>query len=292
MGWITSDGQRIWAQVHEPATPAHSGRSVLFTHGYMQDSRGFHHQVAQLVAAGHRVVVWDLPGHGHSPAPTDALQCTIDRLADHLVAVAQACAPDDELVLVGHSMGGMTMMQLGIAHGEWLERRVVAAAFLATQATGDSLASFGTGPRGGRATKRAAAPLTRLLALRWGWPVVHALGPALELVVLATCCGAGTTRADTVLTVDMAGDAGFATMRDYLPALVGHSRAAGLAAYRRVPTLVLGGSWDGLVPPRDCAQVARALPGSRLVVVPRAGHNVMLAAPRLVGDELQRLAQQ
>ena len=44
-----------------------------------------------------------------------------------------------------------------------------------------------------------------------------------------------------------------------------------------VPTLVLGGAWDPVVPPRWRHQVA-ALTGGRVVVVPRAAHNVLTTA--------------
>lgn len=290
MAWISSEhGNRLWVDVQEPAEQRFPRRTVLYTHGFAQDSRGLHHQVDALLQAGHRVLTWHLPGHGHSPA-VEREQCTLVRLAGHLVEVAAACAPDDGLVLVGHSMGGMTLMQLGLDRPEWVREHAAALALLSTQDTSRGLASFMLGAPVGRAVTTAVRPLFHLLAHRWGWPAVRATGPLLDALVWAACSGPGTTRTDIRLTVEMAGAAGFATMGDWLPALLTVDVREGLAAYRGLPALVLGGSRDALVPPADCAALAEHLPGSRLVSIPGAGHNVMLAAPRRVSRELVELA--
>jgi pimeloyl-ACP methyl ester carboxylesterase len=55
-----------------------------------------------------------------------------------------------------------------------------------------------------------------------------------------------------------------------------------LAARITAPTLVIGGLKDELVDPRVPTQVARAIPDSRLLVLPGVGHVAQMEVPRLV----------
>ena len=56
----------------------------------------------------------------------------------------------------------------------------------------------------------------------------------------------------------------------------------------RLPTVVLGGEQDGIVPPEAVAGVAAMLPGAELRMVARCGHQIMLERPgdtdRAIGD--------
>jgi pimeloyl-ACP methyl ester carboxylesterase len=68
-------------------------------------------------------------------------------------------------------------------------------------------------------------------------------------------------------------------LRAYLPGAGSQWRlAAGIVA----PTLVIGGLDDRLVDPRVPAQVARLIPDSRLLILPRVGHVAQMEVPRLV----------
>lgn len=79
------------------------GVPVLFSHGAGADAAMFAPQLQPLIERGHRVVVWDLRGHGHSrPA---ALPITPQRAIDDLVALIGELHLDRP-VLVGQSLGG------------------------------------------------------------------------------------------------------------------------------------------------------------------------------------------
>ena len=68
---------------------------------------------------------------------------TIERLGEDLRSVIDQLAPTGDLILVGHSMGGMTMLALGEQHPALILERVSGAAFVATSAGGQSLANGG-----------------------------------------------------------------------------------------------------------------------------------------------------
>ncbi|WP_371548676.1 alpha/beta hydrolase [Streptomyces sp. NBC_00554] len=100
---VSADGARLHVEVHgSEGMPA-----VVLAHGWTCSTAFWAAQIRDL-AADHRVIAYDQRGHGRSPA-SDA--CGTDALADDLEAVlAATLAPGEKAVLVGHSMGGMTLM--------------------------------------------------------------------------------------------------------------------------------------------------------------------------------------
>ncbi|MCX4906239.1 alpha/beta fold hydrolase [Streptomyces sp. NBC_00878] len=100
---VSADGARLHVEVHGPdGAPA-----VVLSHGWSCSTAFWAAQVRDL-AADHRVIAYDQRGHGRSPAHP---VCSADALADDLEAVlAATLAPGEKAVLVGHSMGGMTLM--------------------------------------------------------------------------------------------------------------------------------------------------------------------------------------
>ena len=68
-------------------------------------------------------------------------------------------------------------------------------------------------------------------------------------------------------------------LRSYLP---GRNSLWRLATEITAPTLVIGGLTDKLVDPRVPVQVAKAVPDSRLLILPGVGHVAQMEVPRLV----------
>ena len=83
--------------------------TVVLAHGWTLDATTWVPVARSLDA---RVVRYDHRGHGRSAA-VDPASMTIDQLADDLAAVIAAVAPEGLLVLAGHSMGGMAIMDVG-----------------------------------------------------------------------------------------------------------------------------------------------------------------------------------
>jgi 3-oxoadipate enol-lactonase len=74
---------------------------------------------ASLLGTDYDVVAWDLPGHGVSPAATEAFD--VAGLADAVVDLVDSIAPGTAFHYAGVSLGGATGLQLGIKHGERLK---------------------------------------------------------------------------------------------------------------------------------------------------------------------------
>ena len=82
--------------------------------------------VIPALAAQYRIVAWDLPGHGASPATTEPY--TIEELADGVVAILDELGADTALY-AGVSIGGAVGLALGIHHpGRFAKLAIVASA--------------------------------------------------------------------------------------------------------------------------------------------------------------------
>ncbi|MFJ7048253.1 alpha/beta fold hydrolase [Streptomyces sp. NPDC101112] len=100
---VSADGARLHVETHGPD----DAPAVVLVHGWTCSTAFWAAQIRDL-AVDHRVIAYDQRGHGRSPA---SALCSTDALADDLEAVlAATLAPGEKAVLVGHSMGGMTLM--------------------------------------------------------------------------------------------------------------------------------------------------------------------------------------
>jgi pimeloyl-ACP methyl ester carboxylesterase len=76
---------------------------------------------------------------------------------------------------------------------------------------------------------------------------------------------------------------------EYYPAFNDHDKTEALAYFRDLPVLVLAGVQDLVTPSEHSEAIADLLPDAELVLVPDAGHLVMLEHPELVTDRLADL---
>ena len=59
----------------------------------------------------------------------------------------------------------------------------------------------------------------------------------------------------------------------------------------RVPTLVLWGESDGIVPPAYGEKLRGSLPDARVELIPEAGHYPQIERPDAVADAIERFAR-
>jgi pimeloyl-ACP methyl ester carboxylesterase len=79
----------------------------------------------------HRLVFYDQPGHGLSQSLSDG-EYELPALGDALADVIAAAAPTGPVILIGHSMGGMTIMACAEQHPQLFRERVVGVVLIAT----------------------------------------------------------------------------------------------------------------------------------------------------------------
>ncbi|MFB7592769.1 alpha/beta fold hydrolase [Streptomyces sp. NPDC056169] len=272
--------------------------TVVFSHGYCLNQDSWHFQRAALRGLV-RTVHWDQrshgrSGHGVAQSGPDGVPVSIDQLGRDLKAVLDVAAPEGPLVLVGHSMGGMTVMALAEQYPEFVRDRVVGVAFVGTSAGNLGDVSYGL-------------PLAGVNAVRRVLPgVLRALGSQAELVERGRRATAdlfaGLIKKYSFASKDVdPAVARFAermiestpidVVAEFYPAFVEHDKAAALTALAELelPVLALAGDNDLVTPSSHTEALADLLPDAELVIVPDAGHLVMLEHPEAVTDRLADL---
>ncbi|GAA0499123.1 alpha/beta fold hydrolase [Streptomyces stramineus] len=276
-------GRRLFGRRRPPLT-------VVFSHGYCLGQDAWHFQRAALRGAV-RTVYWDQRSHGRSArGRTDPI--SIDLLGRDLKAVIDAAAPEGPLVLVGHSMGGMTMMALAAQYPELVAERVVGAAFIGTSAGRLAEDTYGL--------PVAAMNVVRRL-LPGAFKLMSAQPELIEKGRRATAdLFAGIVKRYSFESEDV--DPAVARFAERLiestpvdvvaafyPAFALHDKVEALCAFDHRPVLVLAGQQDLITPSAHSEAIAEALPDGRLVLVPDAGHMVMMEYPDLVSSHLAEL---
>jgi pimeloyl-ACP methyl ester carboxylesterase len=295
---VTEDGIALHVEVDEGSVAANARRrrsdpprpTVVLSHGYTLSLRSWVLQRRALVNAGYRVVLWDQRSHGRSDvAPAES--CTVDRIGADLAAVIARTCPDGPVVLVGHSMGGMTMMSLAGQHPDLIRSRVLAAAFVATSAGGRGMTTLGFGPLLGRAIGRVGPGVLTRLGRHQGWlDRFRRVGRDVEEVVVGRYSFDSQVSDDLVRFV---GDMIFGTPLEVMAAFMPHidrlDELEHLDAFQGIEVLVMNGEGDMLTPPSHSEDIVRRIPGAEHVVVEHAGHLIMLEHPELVTQQLLML---
>ena len=290
---IASDGVQLHVEIDEPEGQAAVAPSsvpmptVVFCHGYTLSLRSWVFQRRALKAAGYRVVLWDHRGHGRSGDGSKG-SYDIDQLGHDLGAVLSQVVPEGPLVLVGHSMGGMTLMALAIQQPELIKDRVLGVAFVATSPGGLSAVSWGLGNMLGRAVHRLGPAAVGQLAGRQG--LVNAAlkaGRDVEEFLVDRYSFASPVPLSIVrLTADMIFGTRIEVISEYMETFDKHDKREALEHFIGVETVVINGVQDLLTPPQHSEEIVRLIPGAEHVLVNDAGHIIMLEHGDVVSEQL------
>nr|WP_222109188.1 alpha/beta hydrolase [Streptomyces cupreus] len=271
---ISADGARLHVEVHGPE----NAPPVVLAHGWTCSTAFWAAQIREL-ATDHRVIAYDQRGHGRSPA---SRSCGTEALADDLEAVLkETLAPAEKAVVVGHSMGGMTVLAAA-ARPAFREHaaavllcstgssRLVAEATVVPMRAGRTRTWLTKQILGSRAPLGPVTPLARRI-LKYG-----TMGPGSAPHMVEAC----------------------ARIVHACPRRVRHAWSQVLdlldldhgVRELRVPTAVVVGTADRLTPPVHARSLAAALPTCvGLTELPGLGHMTPVEAPELVSTRIREL---
>lgn len=289
----TGDGLALHV---EEDGPPDAPLTVVFVHGYCLSLGSWHYQRRGLADMGRiRMVFYDQRSHGRSErAPSDA--ASIDQLGADLYSVLREVAPRGPVVLVGHSMGGMTIMALADAHPELFGAlpgsgpRIVGVALLSTS-TG-KLAEVTLGLPA--VLTRVRAPIVPFITRnmrRRATLVERSRRIGGDIGYLLTRKYSFGSKDVSPSLVEYVGQLIAATpvevIADYLPALTSHDKLAALEVLQSVETLIVVGEKDLMTPLDHSLEMSQAVPEAELVVIEGAGHLAMMERPALVNLRLR-----
>jgi pimeloyl-ACP methyl ester carboxylesterase len=271
--------------------PADAPLTVVFAHGFCLRMGAFHFQRMRLSEEWGpqvRMIFYDQRGHGRSGnAPPETY--TVTQLGMDLETVLQVIAPRGPIVVVGHSMGGMTVLSHARQYPHHYGNRIVGAALISSAAEGVAKSPLGEILNNPAldAVRRAARSAPKLV--QRGRNVGRSvIGPILRAASYADW---NVSPSIVAFSERMMLDTPIPTMVEFSHALEVHDETAALPTLTKIPTLVVCGDHDLVTPAEYSKRVANALPHSELVIVARSGHLVLLSKPDPINDGLVRLVK-
>lgn len=285
---------------YEEVGPADAPLTVVFAHGFCLSEKAFVLQreaLAEQFGRRVRMVFYDHRSHGQSERSA-AQAATIEQLARDLHRIIDTLAPTGPLVLVGHSMGGMTVLALADAHPELFagpQRRVLGAVLLSTSTGKMASVTFGLPS----AVSRVSGPVLPLVlrgARRRAEFVERGRAVGTDLTWLFTKWLSFARDVDPSIVefcTDLIASTRIETIADFYSTLMRHDKLAALGRLADCDVTVICGDHDLMTPLDHSQAMADALPHAKFVVVPRAGHMALLEAPdevnAAVGELIDRV---
>jgi pimeloyl-ACP methyl ester carboxylesterase len=282
---VADDGTPLHVEIDDCDSPV----TVVFCHGYSLNLDCWHFQREHLRGRV-RAVYYDQRSHGRS-GKSPIGHATVDQLGKDLLTVLDGVVPDGPVVLVGHSMGGMTIVALAEQHPELFGDRVVGAALISTTAGGLDpsriLLPMVPAWAGSGAVHRGVAALAR------GHRAVDGLrraGRSVALVATDQLAFGDDVPASYVAFVDeMLSATPFEVVAEFFPGFSSLDKFEAVGVLSKVPTVVICGTDDKLTSIGHSRKLASRIGGSRLLECEGAGHMVILERSHEVDDELDRV---
>ncbi|WP_327087666.1 alpha/beta hydrolase [Nonomuraea sp. NBC_01738] len=286
----TSDGIELHVEIDGPED---APLTIVLCHGYCLNLESWHYQRRDL-REDFRLVLWDQRSHGRSQRAA-AEDCTIDRLGDDLAEVIDTFVPGP-CVLVGHSMGGMTIMALADRRPELFGDKIRAVSLIATSAGKLAELTLGLPAMLSKVVHKVAPGAVSILGKR-GSLVDKTRHAGSDIGFLITrLVGFGDSRNVSPTVVDFAESMIRATptevFANFYPALMNHDKLSALDVLVPVPTAILVGDKDWLTPPDHSKAIAAALPNARFVEVEDTSHLIQFERPTVVNEVLRDLIKE
>lgn len=232
------------------------GQPILFIHGYPL-SRALWQPQVQALSAYARAIAPDLPGFGQS-APV-ARKATIDAYADDCAYLLKILGIRQKVIVCGLSMGGYVAFAFYRRYPEMVGGLILAS----TRAGADSAEGKANRDKAiALAQKEGAQAIARAMLPKMLAPQSYSAKPGLAAAVRAM-----------MVTASLEGITGaLAAMRD-------RPDSTDMLATIHVPTLILHGEQDQIMPPSEAEAMRAAIPSSALTILPNAGHMPNMEQP-------------
>ncbi len=275
---VAEDGVSLYTEVDDSrAVDVHDEATIIFVHGYTLNQNCWHYQRRDLRPQA-KLIFADQRSHGSSDRG-DRDHSTIDQLGLDLGQIIDQIGGNGPIILVGHSMGGMTIMALAAARPDlFMTGRVGGVALLATSAGGLSHTPLGLpAPLAGFLHRVAPtllnAALTQGDLIDFGRRYGNDLG-----LILTNRYSFGSHVAPDIsnFTAEMINATPIEVIAEFLPGIESHEKTQALAAMLNTEVLVMVGESDLQTPPEHSTEIVRLLPNAELHVLPETGHMIML----------------
>lgn len=251
--------------------PEDATAGVIFLHGFCLDRTVWHHQY-RAFGGRRRYLYYDARHHGRSrggagPSDTKTLAADLEAVLDR--------SGLQRAILVGHSMGGMTVLEYCRTHPEELGKRIKGIVLVNTTYT-DALKTVFAAELIGPLERRLRRALEWLLADRRAAQVMRMRGDDLSWIITRLGgFGPGASSAQIEFTQRLLTSFPSPPLIEILRGLRNFDMQGALHAIN-VAALVIAGGTDRITTVRASRHIATQIPDARLVVIEDAGHMTML----------------
>lgn len=279
------DGTKIHTEVFGPD----GAPQLLLTHGWGTNSTEWYYIKTQL-AGRFRVIVWDLPGLGETEQPKDRSD-SLEQMAADLHQVLSV-AKGKPVVLVGHSIGGMTNLTFAKLYPEALGTQVKGIVEVDTTYTNPV-----------KTTKHSRLNLALQKPL--AEPILHTMVPLSALIRLvhwisykegilylsnASSAFAGTeTRGQLDLVSRFQVESSPAVVARGTLAMF-HWDASTVLSQIKLPVLILVGKQDTTTVPSASETMQRSIPGAQMQLIDPSRHYALLEKNEVVDEAIAHFA--
>jgi len=290
---VTADGVDLHAEIEEVEglDADEVPLTVVFAHGFTLNQDAFHFQ-REAFRGKVRMVFYDQRSHGRSErSPED--RCTIEQLGQDLKLVVETTAPGPAVV-VGHSMGGMSVVSMAAQFPEMFGDKVVGSALIATTAGGLDpgrvlFPMLPLGALGGHAVDRVVRVLDRshvaVDRLRAaGFRIARTITDSFSF-------GDDVPASWAQFVFDMIDATPFEVVADFFPAFATLDHFDHLEGLAQAPCTVVAGTADRLTGVGHSRKLHARICGSELYEAQGAGHMVLMERHQDVNAELEHLLQ-
>jgi pimeloyl-ACP methyl ester carboxylesterase len=257
---------------------AGSGPVVVLIHGITSASDTWR-ELLPFLSEGHTVIAPDLLGHGESAKPRGdySLGAYAAGIRDLLLALGH-----ERATVVGHSLGGGVAMQFAYQFPERCERLAL-------------ISSGGLGPEVHLMLRAASLPGSEIVLPLIASSGVLSAGQAVGSLLVRLGLRPANDLAEIARGYSSLGDA--RSRRAFLHTLRGVIDPLGQRVSARdrlylageMPSLLVWGERDPVIPVEHARDAHAAMPGSRLEILRGSGHFPHLDAPRTVARALEAL---
>ncbi len=238
--------------------------TIIFIHGLGGCWQNWLENMPRMAELGYRTIAFDLPGFGSSPMPPWPIS-----IPDYGVLLnnLREALGVGTCTLVGNSMGGFIAAEVAVGEPEWVDRLVLVSS------AGISHATMRRGPVvAGARVSVLANPLLRRI------DIASMRRAGLRKLALGGVMRHPERMPREVLVEFLAPALGAPGFVPAVAALTGYDLLHRLDRIR-VPTLIIWGRDDLVVPAADAAGFLERIPGSELVVFDECGHVPMAEHP-------------
>lgn len=272
---VATDGVKLHAEVDE-AFDNQNDVTIIFSHGYALSMDEFHFQRRDLRHLA-RMAFFDQRGHGKSEHGTRESH-NIWQLGKDLNSVIEKVAPTGNIVLVGHSMGGMTIQALAKSNPELFGTRIKAVVLVSTSSGGVTEAPLGLPDTVGKIIQGIAPGVASVLAGQQKL-VDKSREAGSDLTLLLTrrySFGSEVPVELTEFVAQMHGQTSIDVIGDYLNAIADFDSKEFLPVLSRVPTTVVAAREDLLTPISHSEEITKLIENSELIELAETGHMLPL----------------